>query len=428
MTTGSRTYSDFTLQPRYYNGAFNGNVPVGTLRTKTWSGGDAGLKTLRAPGTLRTYYVPDPRGPFPNGKPRPLVKKRFREKRVLKRSVRRAPQNYSMSSVLEKRSVTRQIQSQYNPDGTIVPGTTSYYDSPACSGPGPDMAYYAPGELLLTANDEIALVGKLREQLRGTDFDFAVFLAEGNQALGMITSAATRLAKAYRAARKGNFGLAATTLGSPTPRSTLRKNNANSWLELQYGWLPLLSDMKSGAEQLAHLLHVPFVSRYRVSISRRQVAGKLDNGTYGYANRWSTVRAQQIAYISEKESLPVLSGILDPELILWELTPFSFVADWALPIGDYLAARAFANRLTGTFVRTVHYHTYVGGWYGVDPHLPTRYMMWKGSSPDSRETHRMVRSVSSTLSVPMPNVKSLERVASWRHCANALALLTQAVR
>jgi hypothetical protein len=30
-----------------------------------------------------------------------------------------------------------------------------------------------------------------------------------------------------------------------------------------------------------------------------------------------------------------------------------------------------------------------------------------------------------TISVPLPNVKPLSKVASWQHCANALALLTQ---
>jgi hypothetical protein len=36
--------------------------------------------------------------------------------------------------------------------------------------------------------------------------------------------------------------------------------------------------------------------------------------------------------------LPARLGLLNPAEVIWELVPFSFVADWFLPIGDYLSA------------------------------------------------------------------------------------------
>jgi hypothetical protein len=37
----------------------------------------------------------------------------------------------------------------------------------------------------------------------------------------------------------------------------------------------------------------------------------------------------------------------------------------------------------------------------------------------------VTRTVSTNLSVPLPNFKPLGKVASWKHCANSVALLVQ---
>lgn len=44
--------------------------------------------------------------------------------------------------------------------------------------------------------------------------------------------------------------------------------------------------------------------------------------------------------------LPGRFGLLNPLEVIWELVPLSFVADWFLPIGDYLSALDAPFRFT----------------------------------------------------------------------------------
>lgn len=122
---------------------------------------------------------------------------------------------------------------------------------------------------LWSSNDDLRLLGKLREKVAGSDFNAGVFLGEGRQALKMIATNATKIYKALIAVRKGRVGDAAHILtGSKYESNRNRfksgvdgKTVANNWLELQYGWLPLLSDVRGGAEFLSHHLTVPMVFR-----------------------------------------------------------------------------------------------------------------------------------------------------------------------
>jgi hypothetical protein len=49
------------------------------------------------------------------------------------------------------------------------------------------------------------------------------------------------------------------------------------------------------------------------------------------------------------------------------------------------------------------------------------------STPNDRWERNIVvtRTVSTSLDVPLPSWKPLSQVASWKHCANAVALLVQ---
>jgi hypothetical protein len=152
-----------------------------------------------------------------------------------------------------------------------------------------------------------------------------------------------------------------------------------------------------------------------------------------WASGYSVRTRQIIAYFSEKqeESALRISGVLDPELVAWELTRLSFVADWVIPIGDFLAARAFSRSIEGYFVTTDKLVGHIGGYtpktFLQAPGKPSRWDI-PGAGSYSRTTTTLTRSVSTSLSVPSPIVKPLSESASWRHCVNAIALLVQAVK
>lgn len=314
-----------------------------------------------------------------------------------------------------------------------------------CSGPGYTQSGSAMSAVgigawaavnLLDPNDQINLVNKLSEKLKGSDFNMSVFLGEGHQALQMIGDSAIRIAKALYHIRKGDVGGATRSLFEGTTRKPLKvrpsrqpglqgakqalKTPAQNWLELQYGWLPLLKDAEAGAQALAHYLNVPATLTYRVS-RLKEVGYIARSGPFtncGITNYFSAPVLQShrrsiIARISEPPTVPQLLGLLDPELVAWELLPFSFVIDWFIPIGSYLEARAFASRLTGVFVTSDKMLGDVGVPSGT--YITPVRCRWTDVV--------FTRSISSSLQVPMPNFKGLDKIASWRHCANAVALL-----
>jgi len=282
-----------------------------------------------------------------------------------------------------------------------------------------------------TNNDTLGLVGKLREQIAGSDFDMGIFLAEGKEALSLIGNTAIRIRKSLQAAKKGDFVEVAKLLGTAAPRGKARidpkgtnagKAIADKWLELQYGWLPLIKDVQGGAEALAKHLNDPYVKTYKV---RRKKPMKPDYihpwvGAGGAYTLDASSRAQLIARVTEV-NVPGLYGLIDPAAIAWELLPYSFVADWFIPIGNYLAARGLSSSVSGTFVTTVTSREFFtcSGFGG----LPGTWELLV--SPNYRSMKiTCTRSVSQSLQFPSPNMKPLSKVASWQHCANAVALLT----
>jgi len=281
-----------------------------------------------------------------------------------------------------------------------------------------------------TANDDLALLGKLRDEIAGSSFNPAVFLAEGHHSLAMIFDSATRIYSAYRSARKGNLRKAARALTDGYTRRVIDhpKVPARNWLELQYGWLPLLQDAEEGAQFLAHQFSVPL--QYRVSVRRNANGRHSDNplvvnwdiGHPGSLIPGTYKRSQQIiAYLKEKD-MAVLSGLMDPASVAWELMPYSFVIDWFIPIGNYLSGLATSRALTGTFVTTSIWE--------VNSHGPlVAKPQWEIHPSDNgyflnRKDYKFTRTVSTSLQVPCPETKPLGKVASMKHTLNALALLT----
>lgn len=267
------------------------------------------------------------------------------------------------------------------------------------------------------SNDDLALIGKLRTEIAGSDFNLAVTLAEGREAFSMITSAATRIYGAYTAARRGDLVKAARILTNNTPhRRIADKTVASNWLELQYGWLPLINDAYGAAQYLAEYALNRRVRVYRARMSKRLGIGPAVPFAKGEGEY--IARGQLIAKLTEVNEAR-LSGLADPLSVAWELLPYSFVIDWFLPVGDYLSARALSRAVTGTFVTT-----------------KTTKLMWRAlpfNSPDYRVNSidtvlmnvEVRRTVSSNLSVPTPRIVPMGQALSFKRAANAVALLLQ---
>lgn len=249
--------------------------------------------------------------------------------------------------------------------------------------------------------------------------------AERRMTADLVADTALKLAKAYRYARKGNFDRAAKALGARPNKA------ASNWLELQYGWLPLLSDVYGAAEALAK----------RDSPKHWTITGKgvvrepwTHRGTRWYG-RWhgrTEARGMQgcfvrLDYIPGNDFFANLSnlGLTNPAQLAWELLPYSFVVDWIWPVGDWLSsldATVGLEFLSGS--RTQRREGY-GLWYA-DPKPENGYQLHEVSYRASSKYLSLSRSVYLTSPIPFPPPP--KNPFSFTRMANALALLAQAFR
>lgn len=433
MTTGSTVVDRRTNVPYYVNGAYGGSILSGVYRTKTWSGAD-GLPPINADrGILRVYTTINRR----TGR---TVRRTFRQKPP-KRAHDRTPHDYTMSS-FAMLSDPFDYVNNYTVGGSPQTQSVAGYSYSAASPLLPALPDW-------TSNDDIDLINGLKERSRGSSFNASIFLSQGNQALEMIGDSAIRIARGLKLFKRGNvIGAIHEMSKSADQTARLRKRLpkgmwttnlrqqgtkqlSSNWLELQYGWLPLLSDMRDGATLAAHQLNVPFRQRVVVRKSLRNKDPVPPTSAFGAAEAYGIVSKQIVAYFSEPESIPKMLGLTDPLSIAWENTPFSFVADWILPVGDWLEARAYTTGLTGTFISTTYtrqlWRGIAGKAYRNDAlSLVGSTSVFGGSYFASKAT--MSRSVTASLQVPRPRVVPLSEALSFKRCLNGIALLVGATK
>lgn len=296
---------------------------------------------------------------------------------------------------------------------------------------------------LLTANDQIRLVNKLGDQLSGSkdsDFNMAVVLGEHRQTLRLLGDSAIRIAKSLHHLRRGDIAGSARSLLEGSSRRPIKRHDwrtlgvdaqtalkptaetvSSLWLELQYGWKPLIEDAKGACEMVAHLLSSPAQRTYRAAVYREERRTTSLNLGFGKTITGDSLKYHRrgiIAKIREAPSVYAQLGLLDPELVIWELMPWSFVADWFIPIGSWMQARALSGRLKGTFVTS---DKQVGYRFRPESNAPGDWAALRCGFKNCIFS----RTISTVLDVPMPTLKPLSKVASWEHCANAVALVTQ---
>lgn len=327
--------------------------------------------------------------------------------------------------------------------------------------------------------DDYKLVGKLAAKLRGSDFNLGSFLgAEARDTVTFIGDIASKLAKAALALRKGDLKTALRHASGldrkifprnvPTKRYAVWKNDqlevyrtlvdkhrklnpqwekvpwlrftAQEWLEYHLATEPLLGDVKAAAEALAEQLNFPQKKVYHVSrrvitpgFTWKDVDQQL---THLHCENAAMKRGGLIAYLSEPVTVYQLSGLMDPEVALWNALPLSFVADYFLPIGDWLENRALSQKLVGTFVKSVKIRRWISTpagtavTYTFPPtgaakatNLPVQIMYTDWSYEEGSFSRTVSNSLAGLGVVDFPKVTPLGVFKSWERAATAVSLL-----
>lgn len=299
------------------------------------------------------------------------------------------------------------------------------------------------------------LQSKLLRKQRGESWQAPVFFAEAKKTSDMVRQRAGDLVHLLLLLKKGRardflLGLR-NTLSSSEMTKTLRTYNrdrkingarragANLWLESWYGWVPFVSDVKSAVETLESLYDIDrmFVGVTRTSKRREKSVVAISNTEWGGAGvryldpvfdsrravwRWKPLAGQ----------IPSKLGLLNPLSIAWELLPLSFVADWFVPIGNWLDT-------LDTPMRVQH----VSGSYGLKRQWKETVLVHSDSGSGNIDyggysvTEQLFVDRTAMSSLPVPGIDAIRfkpdlfapegtpgRLGEW-HVATSIALLTQ---
>lgn len=416
--------------------------PLHLTKTRIWSGGDSPNTYVKHERQLKEAWLPELR--YKDGRlKRAAIFTWKRDKfkpAVPKRARAHVPHPYSVTGSIVRQDACNVVSD----DGYDLTLHLTHDASSAALDPW-------------TSNDDLKLIDKLRDAVAGSSFNAGIVLGEGKKTLKMVGDTTASVARAIHFARRGDFvsssnellkrahlnrtGLSGTVKLNRSRKADRlksgKKTGASNWLELQYGWKPLLQDIVEGMEFVHHQLSTParvrvVVTRYAGGVhpSRNMDKPAVLTGTnYCYLNSKVVSSGRIIASIYEKDVV-ALSGLTDPLSVAWELLPYSFIADWFVPIGSYLSARGLVQSLTGTFITTRKFRSLVRGpvWYQ-NTTFGRQWTVAGNRGSDFRsETWAMTRTIDSSISVPYPSIKPLGQVASWQHAANAVALVINAGR
>jgi hypothetical protein len=208
-------------------------------------------------------------------------------------------------------------------------------------------------------------VAKVYDRLNEGDFNAGVSAAEMPKTLRLVASSATRLATSFRSLRRFDIPGAFRALGAgsgPHYRSLIRQANSrrrdalktgdlanagfkfasNTWLEIKYGWRPLLDEVKNASDSLGR----GFAKANSYDIKSTGTGSAFtdvlfDTGSTYKGNASGKRKVSEKVILYSRVTSPTMRslaglGLTNPATIAWELLPFSFVVDWFIPVGSFV--------------------------------------------------------------------------------------------
>lgn len=282
---------------------------------------------------------------------------------------------------------------------------------------------------------------KALNKLKDNNVNLAVALAESARTAGLVTEKLIKIRKAYVATRKGDLKGALRALEYTEAqfygrwrRGAGHKAVARRWLELQYGWLPLLNDVYGVYSEFTKGQPIRVTTSGAASSSSSSSV-TINNGDIYQQN---VLYEHQFGvycrydYTVDNEAVANYArdlGLTNPALVIWELVPFSFVVDWFASIGDWLSAMDAdfgltfrAGSITSRYVRSSNGAL---GFRSKQKSTPSSTFEYIEAGSAANAVKTVTRLV-----VTQPPSGSLyfKNPISWRHAASAASLLTTKMR
>lgn len=305
-------------------------------------------------------------------------------------------------------------------------GSTPFSDA---FGPGWDSIACHSG----TANVEWSynMANRVRTEcalkLKGQKVNLGIALAESRATVSHLSRTISDLLRVALAARRGRWSEVSRILKLGPNHIYTGRSFSERWLEVQYGWKPLISDIAGSYDVLVKGMEtrpqyfgvsrnikvdvpLPYPSKW--GVTNIICSGK--RSQHWHAKIYATVDDFTAITTSALGLQFTPSNML---FLGWNLIPYSFVVDWILPIGDWLdALDAFQG------------YRFLAGYTSVyakeDLTFETRpdKVGCVGSIPYSWKATGYVREPMSGFPLPLPYVKN---PLSSSHVTSALALFNQ---
>lgn len=352
----------------------------------------------------------------------------------------------------------------YSMVSTNTSSTTKMYDrdiiyktQPEYNGYSRSQTLWHEGVVDLTksqfflAEAEALCSSRTAKQFNNISINLGVAFGERQQTINLIENTAKRIVHAARAVKRLRFGDAARALGMRGftlkdekqliriarkattglhPAKRPQGYLASTWLELQYGWKPLLNDVYGAAELLGSRLRSDTFSQRTYSSATVTKTETLDVMYSGLIAKNAHVLYRQstckyyteFTTSNEVRQAFAVTGLSNPLLIAWELVPFSFVVDWFLPVGNFVEQLSAYDGFNVVNVRRVRFHrgSSQASWAstkfsGSDPAYKD---VWKGDGE-----HNIVSHYRDTIARPAFVPLSFKNPISASHAMSALSLL-----
>lgn len=263
-------------------------------------------------------------------------------------------------------------------------------------------------------------------------------LAQFGQTTRLIANTAVRIGGSVRALKHGKFDAAIGYLWhgqnfrsrQARKHLSIYKSTAQNWLELQYGWKPLLNDIAGSIRSLK-----AFVANDRTVKLVRGSNRNRSKSTFNITKSGAIVGRGEVSTTSvtrfvlrykvdsRLKSFAAQTGFTNSLNLGWEIIPFSFVVDWFYPIGPFLEMLSSFDGLAfqdGAKTQWTKQRTSAEvNFKGRNPPVTGCDLQMGGSY--SRE-YVLTDRVKLT-AFPSPKIPTLKNPISVTHALNAIALM-----
>lgn len=204
------------------------------------------------------------------------------------------------------------------------------------------------------------------------------------------------------------------------------------WLELKYGWQPMLSSIYELGEKIMSTKTEDheIVLHARGSSKQSSVYDDQPSAVKFRCEVQESVRHEIGITLSPKSNrLQALGGYtsLNPLSIAWELMPYSFVVDWFIDVGGYLRNAETALLYQNNFVTGYNTYTwrksYVWTPYSIWTYEPGAFALTSGVKPGYFVMKKKNRAV--LTSYPLPRFPVIEPHLGSSRLFSAASLLSQ---